>query len=311
MIFDLISLAIFVLIAAVTFILVQALARLQQDPLQGRLAAASTGVTSGTGNEGLVSGLAEQLPQTSMDNGNLDRELRRAGYYQRDARKYYLAIRNGLVLGVLMLTGLVVVALGPEQQSSVYKVLGVGCVLAFVCWSLPRVLLHFAGERRVDRIRRGLPDALDMLTMCLTGGLSIQKGLDHVSHEIYLAHPDLAVEFYIVKKQTEMISLESAFQRFADRVDIPEVATLSSLVLQGQRLGTDVSTTVRTFADDLRSKRRQLANERANKAVVKLLFPTIVCLLPAVFIVLWGPAVLELTDFLSTFEGASDITLQP
>lgn len=313
MLLNLIAFTIFILLTGFAYFVGQAIVRFQQDPLRARLAAASPAMASGQGEspETFVAGLAEQLPQTSMDNGKLSQELRRAGYYHRDSRNLYLAIRNGLVLSVIILTGLVCVTLGPEKEQAVIQVMVVGLLLAIVFWALPRFLLHIIGERRVSRIRNALPDALDMLTMSLTGGLSIEKGLEHVSREIYLAHPDIAIEFLIVKKQADMISLGAAFQRFGERIDTPEILSLSSLVMQGQRLGTDIARSLQDFADDLRNKRRQHANEQANKAVIKLLFPTVVCLLPAVFIVLWGPAVLELTDFLRNFEGASPNDVLP
>lgn len=282
---------------------------MRRDPIRERLAALST--TNGdflnrsaqahTWSEAFV----EQLPQTRQDNGILDRELRRAGYYKRSARNEYLGLRNASVILVVLVAGILAVSIGPENDVLAIRVVLGGLALAAVAYAVPRLILRYQGNRRVERIRRALPDALDMMTMCLTGGLPMQDSLVHVSREIYLAHSDLAVELVIAKQHAEMNSMDDAFQMFAKRIDAPEIVNLSALISQAQRLGTNVSEAVKVYADEIRGKRRHLADERANKASVKMLFPVIFCLVPAVMIVLWGPAALELLTFFQGFEGAS------
>ena len=110
------------------------------------------------------------------------------------------------------------------------------------------------------------------------------------------------MELIIIRKQSDLASLDFAFKQFADRIDAPEVRSLAVLVSQGQRLGTSIVDSVRDYADSLRLKWRQTADEQASKAGAKLLFPVILCLLPAFFIILWGPAVLELWKFLQGFD---------
>jgi len=141
------------------------------------------------------------------------------------------------------------------------------------------------------------------MTMCLTGGLSLQDAFTHVSQEIYFAYPDLATEFLIVKRQSELRSSEFAFQQFSKRIDAPEIGSLAALITQGQRLGTDVVNSMREYADNIRLRRRQTADERSNKASVKMLFPLAFCLLPSAFIILWGPSLLELSKFLMSMQG--------
>lgn len=136
----------------------------------------------------------------------------------------------------------------------------------------------------------------------MTGGLSLQEALAHVSRDLAVTDPDLAVELAIVQKQSELNSLDQALEQFAQRIDAPEVTALTTLIIHGQHLGTDVVGSVRDFADNLREKWRQVADERANRVGVQMLIPLIFLLLPSVMIILAGPAVLEMVDFLQTFE---------
>src|SRR5690606_2530156 len=123
-------------------------------------------------------------------------------------------------------------------------------------------------QRRVQRIERGLPDALDMISMCVTGGLALQPSLDRVSRELYSSHPDLATELTIVRHQAEVGSLGRAFQQLARRIDVPEVISISAMIVQAERLGTNVSAALRDHADYMRHARRQSAEEHANRTSI-------------------------------------------
>jgi tight adherence protein C len=306
MFLDLITLGCFLAIACFVYLFTQAVLKLQRDPIRERLAAAAlhhTTTGGGLFGRSLAEGLAAQLP--NFDRGNqLDQELRRAGWYRATAKQEFLAMRNVLVLLALVISGSLAVMLGPEQPAKVLRAVGFGLAAVGICWSMPRLYLRTKGNQRVNRIRGALPDALDLISMCMTGGLSLTDSLTHISREIYFAHPDLAVELLIVRQQAELRSFESAFQQLSERVDAPEIVSLAALIAQGQRLGTDIVGSIRDFADSMRLKRRQLADERSSKAGVKMLFPLTMCLLPSVFIILWGPSVLELWKFLQTFKGS-------
>jgi tight adherence protein C len=141
-----------------------------------------------------------------------------------------------------------------------------------------------------------------MTTMCLTGGLSLQDALGHVSREIFFSHPDLAVELMIVRQQSEMTSLDHGFRQFADRIGTPELVSLAALITQSQRLGTNVVSTLRDYTDNLRLRWRQIADEQSNKIGLKLLFPIVICLVPAAMIFLWGPALVDLWRFFQSFQ---------
>ena len=285
------------------FVLGGLLQRLTHDPIRKRLESLSYKGETGQAPHFLLEGLAQQLPQTNQDNGKLDQELRRAGLYKPSSRVLFLAIRNGLVLLVLVIFGLIAVYLGPDQLRLILQVSAPAVGIAGLAWAVPRLILHQKAVQRVRRINDGLPLALDMVTMSLSGGLSLQDSLFHVSREIVYIYPDLAVELLIVRQQAELSSLDIAFAQFAHRIDSPEVTSMATLVAQGQRLGSDVVGSIQQYADDMREKRRQLADAKSSRAAVQMLMPMTLLLVPAVMIMLWGPSMLELYEFLKDFEG--------
>jgi len=302
----LLTIASFTVISALVFVLLLSLARLQHDPIRERLAASAQGSVAASGpglfTDDLAASLTEQLPQASNDSGALDRELRQAGYYRPTARLDYLALRNSLVIAVVVIALMLANGVGPQHQDLALRIGLGGLVVAALCWAVPRLILRAQAKARVNRIRRALPYALDMTTMCLTGGLSLQDSLGHVSREIFFSHPDLAVELMIVRQQSEMTSLDHGFRQFADRIGIQEVTALAALITQGQRLGTNVVASLRDYTDNMRLRWRQTADEQSNKVGIKVLFPIVFCLLPAAMIFLWGPALVDLWRFFQAFQ---------
>jgi len=298
-------LLVFFVIALAVGVLGALIHRLTRDPVRQRLASIEHGDEQGS--RGWLDGLAAQLPQPSAHEGELDRELRRAGYYRPGARTDYLAVRNGLMLVVLALGGVAAVLAGPEREALALRFAVAGILGAGVCWALPRVILRSRGKRRVQKVHRALPDALDMISMCLTAGLSLRDSLAHLSREMFYAHPEMAVELTIVVKHAEMASIDVAFRQFAERVDAPEIVTMAALVEQSQRLGTDVAGTIYDYADTMRLQRKQFNDERSSVAGVKLLIPITTCLVPSVMIILWGPSIIELVKFFNNTEDRSAI----
>ncbi len=239
--------------------------------------------------------LAATLP--ALTDTELPKDLRRAGYYHPLAAKEYLAIRNALLWGWLLVClatyGLIV----QGQPRATVLLAVVGTVVLVGLYSLPRLLLQAQAAGRLQRIERSLPDGLDMITMVMEGGLPLVSALDHVSREMGQAHPDLACELNIVAQHTRARSLDDALRRFAERIDTPDVQSLAALVAYSERLGSNVAGAFREFADGVRRSFRQRAEERGNKASVKLLFPVVLCLAPPVYILLLAPALLELRSF--------------
>lgn len=245
----------------------------------------------------LTTPLARIIPQTRRGSERVAQELRRAGRFHPKAKDEFLAVRNVLTLGCLAMTWMWMMAAAEPNSPLLIPILVIGGVATLLAYSLPILILEWKAARRVERIQYGLPDALDIVTMALSGGASLQRALQSVGREIRPIHPDLAQEFDIIYTQTETGSLGQALNQFSNRIDVPDVRSLTTLVGQTHTLGANVAPALRDFGDSIRRAHRQRAEERGNKTSVKLLFPIALCLTPPVYILLLAPAVLEIKDF--------------
>lgn len=254
--------------------------------------------------------LAAAIPQAGREIAGIERELRQAGYYQRFAIQRYLATRNGALLLVLASTlGAAVGVASDARATSVVIVIG---LLAFGCfYGVPRLYVQTLARERVHRIQQGLPDALDTITMCITAGLPLREALAKVCEEIRTSQPDIAKEFEIVRAQADAGSMTHALRQFAERTGAPDIRSLASIIGQTERLGTNVGTALRNYADNVRQTSRQRLEERVNRMSIKMLFPIIFCLAPPVYIVLCGPPILQMADFFTRKEHRADKALIP
>lgn len=241
----------------------------------------------------LTPALAAQLPESEKESRDFQLLLRQAGLYHPAARNTIYALRFLLLVTPLVIAGICAVL---AEREFTWAILGVGVLTAAVLSIIPRLYVFFRRRRRMQQIRLGLPDTIDMLSMCTTGGLSLSESLEHVAGQL-AAYPALAEELRIVKRQTEVSSLKLALADLNRRVDMPEIRQLSALLLRGAQLGTQLAGNLNEHADHLRTSMRQLADRRANKTPVKLVFPILFCLAPAALILLTAPAMLELRDF--------------
>lgn len=242
---------------------------------------------------GLTPALAAQLPESEKEQRDFRLLMRQAGLYRSAARTTIYALRFVLLLVPLVVAG-TWAALADTQHT--WKILGLGILVAAGLSVLPRLYVFFRRRRRMARIREGLPDTIDMLSMCLSGGLPLNESLQHVTRQT--AYRELAEELTILRRQTEVGNLRQALADFALRVDLPEVRQLSNLLLRGSVLGNELSGSLNKQADHLRTARKQAATALANKVPVKLVLPLMFCFAPAALILLTAPAILELRDFM-------------
>lgn len=241
--------------------------------------------------------LADAIPQPGREVESLEQDLKRAGFYGKNSIVEFRATRNFLVLA-LAVAGLGL-AVAAEPGSALPRTLLIITGLSVTAaYALPRFLLHLQAKRRLDSIQRGLPDALDIIRMCLAGGLPLRDCLDRVAQEVEFFHPDVAVELEVVRRHSDIDSMGKALREFARRMNAPDVNALASLVSQTERTGTNVAVAVTEFADGIRRQFRQRAEERAGRTTIRMLFPVILCLAPPVFILLLGPPALQLRTFL-------------
>ncbi|MDA7978713.1 MAG: type II secretion system F family protein [Pirellulales bacterium] len=243
----------------------------------------------------LTKAFAAQIKQSSKEMSQVERDLRRAGRYTRTAYADFQGGRVFVALMLLLATGAAVLSIGVDKTPLVYWITGSGALLAALAYAVPRFTLASEGNRRVMRLENGLPDGLDMMTMSIAGGLTLRQSLDHVAREIRPAHPELALELAIVNEQSRLGTIQQAFRNFGDRTDSAEIRSLSALVSDSEKLGTNVETTIREHADSMRRSVRQRADERASKTNVKLIMPFALLLVPAMLLMLWAPPLMTLS----------------
>ncbi len=240
--------------------------------------------------------LAGAIPGLSGEFESLSRDLKRAGFYSPNAMVEYLAARNFIVVIFLVVGGGMAVAAPPTTdlpQTILYITLG-AIVFAYI---VPRVIVSMQAKARLGRVQKGLPDALDVVRMCLTGGLPLRDSLYKVSREIEFFHPDIAVELEVVRRHADADTMTKALKEFAKRMEAEDVSSLASLVSQAERTGTHVAQAVTEFSDGMREHAKQRAEEKANKTTIKMLFPVVLCLAPPVLILLLGPPMIEMRNF--------------
>jgi tight adherence protein C len=167
--------------------------------------------------------------------------------------------------------------------------------LAAVGYLLPDMWLRTKIKRRNERIRRSLPDALDLLVICVEAGLGLDQAMLRVGQELSLSHPDLHYEFMQVNlEQLAGKPRLEAWKSAAERTRIPEFSLFVSMLTQADRFGTPIVRALSRFGDEIRQKRKQRAEEMAAKSKIKILFPLVLFIFPCIFIVLLAPAMLTI-----------------
>jgi tight adherence protein C len=234
---------------------------------------------------------APLLPKSEEERTRLQTRLIRAGLYSRQALAVFLGVKMLLIAGPSVV-GLTVALLGLVSFQT--GLIG-GAILGISGMIGPGFWLDRMKTRRQTSFRRSLPDALDVLVICLEGGLSLAGALRRVAGELRDAHPLLASELNIVQREVHLGRSEGeAMRQFADRSDLEEMRSLAAVIVQTERFGAGLVKALRVHAENLRRKRIQYAEEMAQKAATKMLFPTVFFIMPSIFIVILGPAAIQI-----------------
>lgn len=241
----------------------------------------------------LLARVASLIPSSQNASETLQARLAKAGIYSTSSASTFVGVRTVLMVAPIATGAFGVGLLHWPMEFSI----GASAVAAACGWLLPKLWLDRAIKSRHILLRRSLPDFLDLIIVCLQGGLSVQETIRRVSDELRLAHPVLAGELSIVQRDIELgATVEQALRRFAIRSDYDGVRTLSSFVRESQKFGTQLTEALRLHAEMLRLQREEAAEERAQKAAVLILLPTLLLIFPAVFVVLVGPALIQIQE---------------
>ncbi len=233
------------------------------------------------------------VPPSAAEAAKLSKQLMQAGFRSHNAPLTYRAIHLGAMTCFPVLVGVFYILTARPLASAVLPLL-----LAFILgFFIPRFLLYQMIKRRKLRIQWGLADALDLLVVCVEAGLGLNAALIRISEEMHEVHPEISDEFRLVNLEIRVgRSREEAFRNLAERTGVEDLRSLVAMLIQADRFGTSITRAIRVYANALRMKRRQRAEQAAQKAAVKLLFPLAAFLFPTLFIAILGPAALNLID---------------
>jgi tight adherence protein C len=224
-------------------------------------------------------------PRSAGEMGKLQQRLVTAGYRGNEALIVFFGIRLGCAFAAFA-----VLVSGIVFRPNLFLALG-GCALGYL---LPSMALGRMAKKRQHRIRLGLPDALDLLVVSVEAGLGLDQAIQRVGEELAFAHPDLAHEL-------RMINLElragkgrvDALRNLATRTGVDDIESLVAMLVQTDKFGTSVAQSLRVHSETVRTKRRQRAEEAAAKTGVKMVFPLVFCIFPAIWVVTIGPAAIK------------------
>jgi tight adherence protein C len=225
----------------------------------------------------------------------LRRRLMMAGYYDENAATMFRVIRLASALAFPFLTFLLLtVVLGwPVDFTTI------GLTILSVCYGvfIPSFTLSRMITNRQGRITRALPDALDLMVVCVEAGLGLNAALQRVGREMELVEKDLSTELAITNREIRAGKpRDEALRNLGVRTGVDDLKSLVAMLVQTDRFGTSIAESLRVFADSMRTKRRQRAEELVAKAAIKLIFPLLLFIFPALLIVLMGPALIKLTE---------------
>jgi tight adherence protein C len=255
-------------------------------PLQG--ARTSTAASDAGAQSAGPDRQAGWLPKSVRDMSQLERRLANAGYRTPFAARAFFAAQYVLAV---VISATILLWFGHTTLTA-WAAVAFGAVIGYL---LPSFFLDRQVIKRRHQIRNGLPDVLDLLIVCLEAGSSLDQAVMKATEELAIAYPALAEELRVLTTETRAGKPRlEAFRNFAQRTKVDDVRALVSMLTQTDRFGTSVGQALRTLADNMRTKRRQAAEEAANKVGVKLVFPLVLCLFPAFFIVVLGSPVLKL-----------------
>jgi tight adherence protein C len=229
-------------------------------------------------------------PKSVSEMSKLQQQLVVAGFRGNEALPIFFGVRLGcaLLTFVIMMTPLVV-------RPNVLLALG-GCGLGYL---LPSMVLKRLAKRRQHRIRLGLPDALDLLVVSVEAGLGLDQAIQRVADELGFAHPDLCDEMRLINLELRAgKNRVDALKNLAERTGVDDVSSLVAMLVQTDKFGTSVAQSLRVHSDTLRTKRRQRAEEAAAKTGVKMVFPLVFCIFPAIWVVTIGPAAIKFVQVL-------------
>jgi tight adherence protein C len=239
----------------------------------------------------LVKKLGNLMPVNPRDAGVIQRRMIRAGIRNPNAMKFFYGakVMFGALLPLLM--SLAVAGSPADPGNKVMAVLAAAAIGFFA----PNEYVSIKARKRQKEIRRGLPNALDLMVVCVESGLGLDQAVVQVAKDLEQAHKEVSEEFAMVNYELKAGKRRiDALRNLAERTNVEDLKKLVAVLIQADRFGTGVAQSLRGHAEFMRIQARQVAEEKAAKLGVKLVFPIFFCILPSLFVVTVGPMVVKI-----------------
>jgi tight adherence protein C len=242
--------------------------------------------------------LAKPLqPKNENEAGKLRMRLAQAGFRSEAAPSLFLSFKFAMLIAGLFLGGGTVLIMAHLNglpllgQKNLIKCI----VIAGSMFYLPELVLWWLTRRRKEQIFLGLPDALDLMVVCVEAGLGLDQAMRRVSDEMQKSYPVIAEEYGLCNLHMQMgRSRAQVLQELGQRSGVDDLRALASILIQADKFGSSIAQALRVQSDSMRTRRRQIAEEKAAKTAVKLIFPLVLFIFPGIFVVLVGPAAITM-----------------
>jgi len=248
--------------------------------------------------QGVLQSLGERVSKDSPRRATYLRTLTtEAGYRQRNAPAVFTAIRVVFMVALFSLAFFVVMLAGLDLGAAfVFLIFG-----GLLGWMIPFIILKRKVKARKKALQRGLADALDLMVVCVEAGLGVNQALLRVSEEMDRVSPEISDELTLVTLEMRAgTPRDVALRNLAERTGLADMRSWVNMMIQTDRFGTSIGESLRVHSDTLRTKRKQNAEEAAAKLTVKMLVPLVLFVFPALFVVILGPAVLSMMEFMNS-----------
>jgi tight adherence protein C len=245
----------------------------------------------------LASWLKERTPRSWSEAGDAGDVLLHAGFDGPEAPLFFTSVR----IAAAVLLPITALTFGPHRN---VVHLAAAVAIATVAGVVgPRAVLDRLAQRRQDRIRKSIPDSLDLLVVCVEAGTGLDSAMMRVARDMAELHPELSGELLVVNRRLNAgLGRSEALQGLAKRTGVEELRGLVASMIQSERLGSSIGRVLRVYSETLRRQRKQSAEKRAAQATVKMIFPLALFMLPTLFSLLLGPAYFIMIDTLGKLQ---------
>ena len=275
---------------------------MMRDRAKGRLGGVEVEKSAGMNAKQGITKLLEKAspalgdslkPKTEKEASALRQKLQAAGFRGESATSLFNTIKMVSAIGGFLMGGGVALINSGFSTSTIFYTL----ICAGVFFFMPDLIVGLIASKRKEKIFLSLPDALDLMVVCVEAGLGLDQAMRKVAEELGKSHPTIATEFKICNQALQYGSTrEVVLNELGSRNGVDDLKTLATIMIQVDKFGTSVGTALRTQSEAMRVRRRQMAEEKAAKTAVKLIFPLVLFIFPGIFVVLVGPAAITMVN---------------